>query len=91
MPSDGKTVVIYEAVNKTLREIFVGAAEGAAVPEDLARLHEQSLPKAIGHWRPGQNIVYRIVEIGLPRHDSGAFLHAYALEVASVGWRVIAD
>jgi len=89
MASD--VVVIYEAVNQTLKEIYVGMSDKPTTPNDLARQHALSLPLPINHWEPDHNISYRLVETGLPLQDARDFIHAYAVEISNVGWRVVTD
>jgi hypothetical protein len=91
MALEDVVVVVYEAVNATLKEIYVGAVIHPAPLEEIARKHRALPPQPINHWQPGDAVTYRIVEAVLPLRDRREFIHTYAVEIAEVGWRIITD
>ncbi|HAH08380.1 MAG TPA: hypothetical protein DCM05_17950 [Elusimicrobia bacterium] len=84
-------VVVFEAVNATLKEIYVGAALRPTSLEEIARKHRALLPQPVNHWHPDDAIAYRVVEEALPLRDRRDFIRSYAVQIAKDGWRVIAD
>lgn len=91
MSLEDVVVIVFEAVNATLKEIYVGAALRPASLEEIARKHRALFPQPISHWHNEDAITYRIVEETLPLADRRDFIHTYAVRIAKVGWRVVAD
>lgn len=79
---------VYEAINETLKELFVGLTE---LPmNQLEARHKGGLPTAIAHWKLGvEQIVYREVEPDLA--DPKAFVEGYAHNMAKNGWTSITE
>jgi hypothetical protein len=79
---------VYEAINETLKELFVGLTD---LPMDqLEARHKNGLPTTIGHWKLGtERIIYREVEPDL--NDAKAFVEGYALSMKKNGWKSITE
>jgi hypothetical protein len=83
-----KLILIFEAVNETLRESFVGAT---SMPLAMVRrLYESTPPPAIAHWRPEHKVSFLPVEAGMSAQESAAFIPAYA-KAAHYGWKTYID
>lgn len=77
--------VIFEAVNRTLREVLVGAS-GAPL-EAVRERHAKTRPPELASWDfAAHEIVYREVERGVPERDVPAFLDGYARSIRRAGW-----
>jgi hypothetical protein len=86
--STQKLILIFEAVNETLQELFVGAT---SLPLAVVqRRHRDQLPPSISHWRADHKITYHAVECGLSAKFSSDFLPAYARS-AHTGWKTFVD
>lgn len=71
-----RLVFVFEAVNETLDESFVGAT---CLPLSVIReRHRDQPPASIAHWMPDHKVYYRAVETGLSATQCEAFLPAYA-------------
>lgn len=79
---------VYEAINETLKELFVGLTK---LPmNQLEARHKSGLPAAIAHWNPGvHRIIYREVEPDLA--DPKAFVAGYAKNMEKNGWTSITE
>ena len=79
---------VYEAINETLKELFVGLTE---LPLDqLQARHKSAFPAAIAHWKlDTERIIYREVETDLP--DAKAFVESYALNMQKNDWKSITE
>ena len=79
-------VNVYEVVNKTLKEVYLGGSE---LPVDkLLEFHRRSPPPAIAHWDFSKHrIVYSEIEHALPQHDIGLFIESYDLSTPMPGWK----
>ena len=82
---------VFEAINETLKEFYIGLTSVEVTVEELQRRHRDAAPAPISHWQPDHRISYRRVESGLPRNDGHAFVGSYAMTVSRVGWTVITD
>lgn len=79
---------VYEALNETLKELFVGLTE---LPlNELEARHKSGLPAVIAHWKLGaERIIYREIEPDLS--DAKAFVEGYARNMAKNGWKSITE
>ena len=78
-------VTVYEAINDTRREIFVGLS--MRFMGDVG-LSVRDLPE-LRHWKAGEDVRVRGVEYGVPMRDAWDFLRRYALSRANAGWNVV--
>lgn len=79
---------VYEAINETLKELFVGMTE--LTLDQVQARHQNGLPASIAHWKLGaQRIRYREVEPDLP--DAKAFIDGYARTMQKSGWKSITE
>lgn len=86
LPATGGTLVsIYEAINDSLKEVYLGKTTHAGVTD--AGRFLQALPRAVSHWEPSHAVTVRIVESSLKKDDAGAFLRHYAASLVDAGWR----
>ncbi len=84
-----KLMLVFEAINDTLHESFVGAT---SLPLSIIeRRHQEHLPESIAHWLPGQEIYYRCVESGLSAQETPTFLKSYAGTAERFGWKTVVD
>lgn len=83
-----KLILIFEAVNDTLQEIFIGATSLPLL--SIEKRHRQEPPTPIRHWRPEHKVTYHAVETGLSAKFSADFLPAYA-RAAHSGWKTFID
>lgn len=80
-------MTVFEAVNETLREVFVGATDHGfdrGIDEFRA-----CPPRAVAHWGPGARLSFRCVECAVPDRDAERFIDGYAQSDALRGWRVL--
>lgn len=83
-------VVVYEAVNDTLKEFFVGISTLPLTADEIASRHRESPPPAIAHWRAEHQVWYRCVDPGLAAADSQDFVRGYAQRMAQPDWKALA-
>lgn len=87
--SGERLVTVFEIVNDTLREAFVGTT---SLPiHELIRQHEAALPKKIAHWDRRHKIQYRSLEFSLSPETARAFIAGYAKSMERMTWRLIRD
>jgi hypothetical protein len=82
-------VSVYEAVNDTLKEIYLGTSN--LLSEQLVRDFASSPPAPVAHWTAGQRIVVNIVEYSIPAGDAERFIAHYASSAASAGWKTLRE
>ncbi len=82
--------VVFEAVNDTLKEFFVGISPVPLTADEIADQHRQSPPAAIAHWKPEHQVWYRCVDAGLSAADSEAFVSSYTRRLTQPGWKAVA-
>lgn len=87
---DSRTTV-FEAVNRTLKEIFVGLCSEPVTLLEIERRMQEARPPAVGHWQSGQDISCRCVEADLTEPDGRAFLPLYARRISQDGWTVLTE
>lgn len=84
-----KLMLVFEAINDTLHESFVGAT---SLPMSLVeRRHQEHPPEEIAHWSPEQKVYYRCVESGLSAQETPTFLSSYAQTAGRFGWKTFVD
>jgi hypothetical protein len=78
-----KRVTVYEAVNETLQEIYVGtAASGSSA-------YRAAASPATSHWKPNDAVSYRSVHFGLAPSHAEDFVRDHALTLARPGWKIL--
>lgn len=80
-------VTVFEAVNETLREVYVGTT--THLVEVLTRLFLERPPGGVRHWSTAHKITVRCVEYSVAVHDVSEFIEAYAGSEALRSWKVI--
>ena len=86
---DGKPagrVSVFEAVNETLREFFIGTT---TLPGDPPALAEAVVTRDLAHWQKDHKISCRIVETGLAFDEALKFVERHAFAAARTGWTVL--
>jgi hypothetical protein len=78
-------VTVFEAINLSRREIFVGATK-LAMSELMANFGAVAPPE-VSHWLPGEPVDYRSLEFDMDPAAADAFIRNYAATQAD--WRVI--
>lgn len=84
-----RRVSIYEAINATLKEVFVGmTSEG--MHKVLTR-HRTKGPPEIAHWQPEHEISHRSVQPNMAPSHAADFVaeHAKALALERPGWTIL--
>lgn len=83
----GNLVIVYEAVNHTLREIYIGTTTHLLhhVADDL----ERNPPPEISRWSPHHRIEYRAIDWSMPARYAPRFMRACA-QACPAGWRAVA-
>lgn len=79
---------MFEAVNETLQELFVGTT---SFPDELGSLPHSVTFRAITHWEPGQQINCRVIEPELALEDALKFARKYAEAAGRTGWKVLTE
>ncbi len=82
---------IYEAVNETLREFFIGTTD---LPlKALRARHKDDPPMGISHWKShNQEILYRDIVHEIPKSNIRSFIEKYARIIEPIsesGWKTI--
>jgi hypothetical protein len=83
----GHLVIVYEAVNHDLKEIYVGSTD--QLLHQAAEQLERCFPAEIAHWRRDHHIEYRAVDWSLPARYAESFIGAYAKLCCPIGWRTV--
>ena len=83
-------VVVFEAVNDTLKEFFVGISTLPLTADEIASRHRESPPAAIAHWKSEHQVWYRCVDPGLAASRSQEFVRSYAQRIAQPDWKALA-
>ncbi len=84
------TVVIFEAVNESLKEFFVGISTVPLTADEIQSRHQQEPPQAIKHWKPEHQIWYRCVDPALSSAEGPAFVQSYMEKLIGSGWKALA-
>ena len=77
-------VTVFEAVNATAKEIFVGMTKDPM--HELISRHRESPP--VKHWLSSHEIDYRSVEFDLPVSDASQFISRYVEAIRRGKWVV---
>lgn len=85
--SQATLVTVYEAVNETLREMYVGLSL-RLMGEIERRLR---LKKELAHWGEEDRIVVRAIDYSLPYRDARDFVRRYEQARANSGWNVLSS
>jgi hypothetical protein len=83
-------VVVFEAVNDTLKEFYVGISTLPLTADEIATRHQENPPAAIAHWKREHRVWYRCVDAGLSASDSQVFVRSYAERITHPGWKALA-
>lgn len=73
-PGAADLVSIYEVLNETKGELFVGTTWRL---KDLTGFQQMTPPKIVRHWELSDTLVFRTIEYGIPNADAPAFIDAY--------------
>ncbi|MBI2789844.1 MAG: hypothetical protein HYX59_14310 [Elusimicrobia bacterium] len=89
-PDSGPPLVaVYEAINDSLRETYLGTTE---LPEEaVAEGFRRTRPSRAAHWEERHAVTVNIVERGLRLHDARDFLTHYAASLEAVGWKTLRE
>lgn len=79
---------VFEAVNESLREFFIGTTTASG---ELPALSGGIGSRCIAHWQREHKISCRIVEQGLAIEEALKFVESYARATARTGWTVLTD
>jgi hypothetical protein len=80
-------VAIYELLNDTLREVYVGFTDQ---PLEAFAVHIMGhRPKVLKHWRDAHRIVFRCVEPKIPAADASSFVSRYVGAIAAKKMKVL--
>jgi hypothetical protein len=82
-----RLVTVFEAINHTRKEIFVGVTT-QRVPESIhARTKDAS--GQIAHWKGAETVECRSIADNVRVQDACRFAAHYAAAIAGTGWRII--
>lgn len=90
-PEEGQPagrVSVFEAVNESLREFFIGTT---ASRERLPALGGTSASPCVAHWQPEHKVSCRLVETGMAIDEALKFVEHYAESTARTGWTVLTE
>lgn len=79
-------VTVFELLNGSLKELYLGVARTTSEREAFAQL--KTLPTAIAHWGKKQPISYHELADSLLAGDAVAFMEAYSQSMRD-GWRIL--
>lgn len=78
-------VTVFEAVNETRKEIFVGVSD--LLIDQLERAFQSSPPKSVQHWTSDDRILFRSIEYSVAAKETDDFIDAYLRNDALKGWK----
>ena len=83
-------LIVYEAINDTLREIFVGTS---SIPLDQLQLwHRADAPKILSHWKLGEHKTdYREIASAMPDADAMTFIKSYTRSIGKPDWKILTE
>lgn len=84
----GDLVSVYEVLNETRGELYIGTTWRLKDLEDFSRM---TPPAATRHWEKGDALRFRTIENGIPNADAPAFVAAYSGSNLVSRWRVLVD
>jgi hypothetical protein len=70
-------VTVYEVVNETLREVYLGTT--SLLAPQLAAEFKRRPPRAIAGWRTSDRMLLRCLVYAIPLREAQAFIRKYAL------------
>ena len=83
-------LIVYEAINETLREFFVGTSKMPLAQLQLR--HRSNAPETLSHWRPGEHrIEYREIEPDMPSADAATFIQSYIRSIGKPDWKILTE
>lgn len=82
-----KRVSVFEAINETLQEFYVGITP---LPSD-AGLADKLSTLYVPHWKPGHKIACRFVATDMEKPDAQQFVDGHAKSLARTGWKVLTE
>lgn len=84
---------VYEAINESLKEVFIGSAGATDFSLDhLKSSHQAVPPQVIAHWKyDAEKINYSVIEQGLDEIDVPGFLDGYMRSTLQPGWTLIVE
>lgn len=81
-------MIVFEAINDQLQEIFVGASE-LPVFAMIQRLRDRP-PKAIAHWNM-KLAEFRSLQFDLTEDDARRFIRGWVKRTLPRGWRYLTE
>lgn len=84
-PPSGKRVSVFEAINETLKEFYVGITP---LPGET-NLADKICALYVPHWKPGQEIACRFVASEMDRADALEYVQTHSKSLARTGWKVL--
>jgi hypothetical protein len=69
-------VTVYEVVNETLSEVYLGTTNLLA--PRLVRAFQRRPPKEVRRWRPEHRMILRCLVYAIPLRQGQAFIRKYA-------------
>jgi hypothetical protein len=70
-------ITVYEVVNETLREVYLGTT--SLLAPQLALQFERRPPRAVARWRPEHRMILRCLVYAIPLREGQTFIRKYAL------------
>ena len=83
----GRRVSVFEAINETLQEFYVGTTSLSGEP----KLTESLLSLYIPHWRPDHKTARRFVASEMDLEDALQYVDTHAKSLARTGWKVLTE
>lgn len=87
-PGAADLVSIYEVLNETKGELFIGTTWRL---KDLTGFQQLTPPKIVRHWEADDKLVFRTIEYGIPNADAPAFIEAYRRSELVKRWKVLTE
>jgi hypothetical protein len=85
MPATKSQYTVFEAINKSRKEIFIGVTR-SPVFETVAELrHARSRP--VADWDPEDRVIVRSLEFGLSLKQAKLLVSGYTHSKPPKGWR----
>ena len=79
-----KRYTVFEAVNETLHEIFVGMTAAG-----MGTMQRSVKPVEIRHWLDTHAITYTSLEFSLAASHAAEFVETHAKKAAKPGWTIL--
>lgn len=82
----GSTLVtVYEAINDTRRELFIGLST-LFMSDIESRLRAR---QELAHWKDADRTRVQAIEYGMPYNSAREFLARYEQAKANAGWKIL--